>query len=258
MDINTHIRRALHSLQSKWYIAQYRFPGNYKRIYHYHIRKSAGTSLNSAFWRLANLDLKEMGRRSRVCKNGFIFVRHNPVLINQGNYFYANSHNPAYRVSLPSKTFTITILRDPLKRLISYYRYLNYVKFEPLASQTEPYYQEVLKQADILGQSFEVFLQNIPKRDLLNQLYMFSKTYDGHEALETILQCNAVCFTETFSQDLSTLNERLSLSLQERRDRSFKLEVQIHPSEIEQAREMLNEECKLFQQVQSKLRPTVS
>jgi hypothetical protein len=253
VDIKAQVKKALDSLKIRWYASKYKFPEGYKRIYHYHIRKSAGTSLNSAFWRLAGLDLEQMGRKSQVCKNGLIFVRHNPSLINQGQYFYANSHNPSHRISLPDNTFTITILRDPLKRLISYHRYLYYVKHDSLAIKTEPYYREVLKQTELLGDSFEDFLKNVPQRDLLNQLYMFSESYDIDEASEKILKCSAVCFTETFSHDLRQLNQRLDLALEERRDRSFQSKIELHGSDIEQARELLEKEFKLLQTIQNKM-----
>jgi hypothetical protein len=256
MDIKEHAKRTLNRLRLNWYTSKYRMPGGYRRIYHYHIRKSAGTSLNSAFWSLAGLNLKEMGRRSQVVQNGLIFVRHNPKLIKGGQYFYANSHNPSHRIFLPPKTFTITILRDPLSRLLSYYKYLYYVANNPLAQETEPYYEEVLKQSKCLGSSFESFLNQIPKRDLLNQLHMFSSDYDIQEACDRIMQLSVICFTETFEQDLGSINQKLGLSLQQRRDRSFSQPIKITNQDLEHGRDVLKAEFDLIEKVKSKLNQT--
>ena len=253
MNINSQIRQRLNTLKIKWITSRYKFPNGYRRIYHYHVRKSAGTSLNAAFWRLSGLDLKQMGRKSFVQSNGFIFVRHDPKLISQGDYFYASSHNPAHRITLPPKTFSITILRDPLKRLMSYYRYLSYVKNSPTASETEPYYKEVLGQTEYLGNSFSSFLKKVPHRHLFNQLYMFSGTYDPKEAAAIALQCNAICFTESFADDLERLQQQLGISLEQRRDRAFKTEISIEESEIAEAKEVLADEFKFIELVKSSM-----
>jgi hypothetical protein len=253
MSFKSQIRQSLSALKTAWLVSKYKFPHGYRRIYHYHVRKSAGTSLNTAFWRLAELDLQNIGRKSCVSQNGFIFVRHDPKLISQGNYFYASSHNPSYRLSLPPKTFTITILRDPLKRLLSYYRYLSYVRYSPVACDTEPYYKEVFKQTECMGNSFSEFLDNTPHRHLFNQLYMFSKTYDPREASEAVLKCNSICFTESFSDDLARLKQQLDLPLEQRRDRAFKTEISVEDSELSKAREILADEFKLIELVKASM-----
>ncbi|MEO1093936.1 MAG: sulfotransferase family 2 domain-containing protein [Cyanobacteria bacterium J06638_28] len=253
MDIKAGALGILNRLKLKWHTSRYRFPNNYRRIYHYHIRKSAGTSLNSAFWNLAGLTFQDIGRQPVVHKGKFIFVRHSKKLINRGHYFYGSSHNAAHKLSLPDKTFTITILRDPLKRLLSYYRYLSYIRYDPLASAKEPFFQEVYKESKCLGGSFSEFLEKLHKRRLISQLYMFSETYDIDEATERIVQCSAVCFTETFSSDLAHLSQRLKLSLVENRDRSFKQAVEISASDLALARDALADEFQLIEQVKKRL-----
>ncbi|MEM0980246.1 MAG: sulfotransferase family 2 domain-containing protein [Cyanobacteria bacterium P01_H01_bin.58] len=253
MDIKAHAVGMLNRLKLRWHTSRYRFPNDYRRIYHYHIRKSAGTSLNSAFWNLAGLTLRDIGRQAIIQKGKFVFVRRSANLINQGHYFYGNSHNSAHKLSLPDKTFTITILRDPLDRLLSYYRYLSYVRYNPLASEKEPFFQEVYKESGCLGEKFSDFLDNVHKRNLMNQIYMFSNTYDINEATERIVQCSAVCFTKTFSQDLANLNQHLNLSLTAKRDRAFKQEVEFSASDLVLARNALVDEFQLIEQVKKQL-----
>src|SRR3546814_3457352 len=46
----------------------------------------------------------------------------------EGNYIYGFSHYPAHTLSLPTRTFTISLLRDPVSRIISHYNMtLDYV-----------------------------------------------------------------------------------------------------------------------------------
>lgn len=230
-----------------------RFYGDCQRIYHHHIRKTAGTSLNAAFWNLVGLDLRQTGRLIQIRKNGLVFAHNDCDLINQGNYFYASSHQPAYRLCLPDKTFTITILRDPLERLISYYRYLSFVKNDPGAAEYEPFFGLNLWEAECLGNSFEDFLSQVPKHDLLTQLFMFSENYDVDEATDRILQCSAICFTETFTQDFEQLRRRLHLPLVEQREHSIQHSIHITDRELDYARDALRAEYKLIENIKHRL-----
>lgn len=252
----SQINKTLNNLKIHWIASRYSIGGHYRRVYHYHIRKTAGTSLNAAFWNLADLNLQKIGRRTEICQNGFIFVRHSRSLIEQGHYFYGNSHRPAYTLQLPPKTFTITILRDPLKRVLSYYRHLVWVRDCPDAKQSEPYFPELQRKTAWLGSSFQDFLTQVPQENLLSQLHMFSQNYDIDEAAERILACSAVCFTESFSRDFEQLKQQIQIpSLQEKRERTFTAETQLEilPDELAQAREILEREFTLLAKVSQRL-----
>ena len=99
-------------------------PEDFERIYHHHVRKTAGTSLDSSFWALGGPDLELLSKQevhaaTEPGEGGRRFVRHDPKLIARGDYFYASSHEPAHHLEIPPNTFTITILRDPAARVIS-------------------------------------------------------------------------------------------------------------------------------------------
>ena len=49
-------------------------PDGIDRVYHIHLRKTAGTSINAAFWSLAGIDLKSAGREPVLVKNKRVFV----------------------------------------------------------------------------------------------------------------------------------------------------------------------------------------
>jgi len=219
---------------------------DHKRVYHFHVRKTAGTSLNAAFWALGGLDLQAASNSQVLEGNGLRFVRGNQRLIEEGDYFFANSHQPAYELRLPPQTYTITILRDPAARAISYFRYLLWARGHPEAREAEPFIDNVLAESSFLDRRFSLrrrevtfrdFLERVPPRHLLNQVHMFSARMDPAEAAENALACSATCFTETYPQDLRRVAAELGLDLREKRERGFGEKVE--PSERE--REMLHE-----------------
>src|SRR5690606_7964561 len=140
----------------------------YERVYHIHIRKSAGTSINAAFWCLAGYNLKSVKREPIVVKSPYVFVRNNKALIEGGNYFYGNSHIPLWKLALLEKTFVFCMLRDPYERLVSLYRYLFHLaSLNPkTAGKIEPGFKALKYQLDWVGESFSVFLDRIPQNHL--------------------------------------------------------------------------------------------
>jgi hypothetical protein len=241
----------------------------YERVYHYHVRKTAGTSLNSAFWALAGLDLGAMSDRQVAEGNGLKMVRGNPRLIEEGDYFFANSHQPAHSLRLPPSTFTVTILRDPAARAISYYSYLLWARSEEAARDREPFLDEVLAESAFLDggprrllsrpasrrreAGFRGFLDRVPPSHLLTQLHMFSERLDPGEAAERALACSAVCFTETFPEGLKALARELQLDLTEKRERRFGEKAILTEDELGLLRERLAPEFAMIERVREGL-----
>jgi hypothetical protein len=231
---------------------------DYRRVYHFHVRKTAGTSLNSAFWALGGLDLRAMADRQEAEGNGLRFVRGSPRLIEAGDYFYANSHQPAHALTLPPGTYTITILRDPAARVVSYYRYLLWARRNPNAREEEPFIDEVLAESSLLDRhfsfrrreaSFREFLERAPAEHLLAQLQMFSARLDPAEAAEGALACSATCFTETYPENLKWIGAELRLDLPEKRERSFGEKVELTDAEHDMLRERLAPEYAMIERV---------
>ncbi len=243
----------------------------YKHVYHYHVRKTAGTSLNAAFWALAGLDYHAMSNRQVVEGNGLRILQGGAKLIPEGDYFFASSHQPAYRLRLPPSTFTITILRDPVSRAVSYYRYLLWARDNGADREAEPFIDDVLVESAFLDGGaryapawlrhrlrrrevgFEDFLTRAPAHHLLTQLHMFSERLDPAQAAERVLACSAVCFTETFSADLKRIARELRLDLKERRERRFGEEAILTDEELALLRERLEPEYAMIDRVREGL-----
>jgi hypothetical protein len=270
-----------------------------QRIYHFHVRKTGGSSLDAAFYALGGLEGLSVHRAAGgVVGNGLKFVGSNKPIIEQGDYFYGTSHFPAWWLELPPETFTLTILRDPVSRVVSYYRYLLWARGNRTEYEIEPYLDEIIAESSYIDggwghiqrslsrrtlrfertaiqsfgpwaylermdprrspSEFENFLRGVPPRHLLSQLYMFSERFDPGEAAERILACSAVCFTETLGDDLARLSETLELELTERHERRFGERVELGQPELDALRERLEPEYEMLDQVRKGLGVLVS
>jgi hypothetical protein len=147
---------------------------------------------------------------------------------------------------LPSQTFTVALLRDPVARVLSYYRYL----IAGDAVQSDMAWRVQNDEQALAGENFWDFLRNIPDELLLNQLYMFSAHFDVSEAVQTILQCSAIIMTETYERDLRNLALTLGLPLEYRRDRITALtKAPIEEKQLDALRDRLAVEYELLEQL---------
>ena len=225
---------------------------NHKRIYHYHIQKTAGTSLNAAFWSLAGLDMSSMARSLYKFKDGYVFVLNSQRAIEKGNYFFASSHTAAHKLNLPPNTFTVTVLRAPIDRVLSFYRYMRFFYENPSSRSIDPFWKESYREAQYYfrdSTSFQDFLSRIPPARLSSQLYMFSSEYNVDEALERISDCSAVLFTENLSEGVDSLSKALGLSLVLAQERRFnkKLDLGITSEQMDFLTEALADEVKFYE-----------
>jgi hypothetical protein len=201
--------------QCKKLASQYELPGGYKRIYHYHIRKTGGTSLNQSMFAYCGADpaktFTAIAKKfnSRLILNGKVVVRDNRYLFEQGNYFYGFSHNPAYELRLPEKTFTFSIFRDPYKRLLSHYKMLLHIAKK---EQKPDFFLKY--ESHWLGNGFSDFIERVPDEHLMRQLYMFSKKFDAQEAKNFIdANLNFYFFTDNYNDGMSKLCSVLGINL---------------------------------------------
>lgn len=219
-------------------------------IYHYHIRKTGGTSINFAFLSNAATPNTENfyqqlsnKKNNRLIANERVFVGWNRVLIEGGKYFYAFSHTPAHELRLPKNIFTFTCLRDPTRRVISHYKMLSYYQENNIAHPC------MRVEGAWLGDSLDDFLKNIPKNHLMNQLYMFSKNYNIEEAEARIRACSYYFFTENMEQGIADLSVRLNLELPLSHQKKYDISISISESQMAQLKEKLALEYRLLERL---------
>lgn len=149
----------------------------------------------------------------RAQSGQYLFAAGHRETIAQGRYFFAFSHNPAHRIALPPRTFTVTVLRDPMTRVVSYYRYLREGDTGDAAFRVRE------RERSMARDGFDAFLERVPKEHLLRQLFTFSASYDVAEAVSAIRCCSAVIRCEDYDAGMRALVARTHLALGLRRDR---------------------------------------
>jgi hypothetical protein len=222
---------------------------NFRRIYFIHIRKTAGTSLNHAFIGLSGSNPGDFHEEIMASgrgwgeRNRYVYVCHNNFLIEEGNYFYGHSHTPFHQLRLKDGTFTVTCLRDPVRRVVSHYRNLAHYKKHNSGPAT------MKLEGAWVGDSLSDFIQRVPREHLLRQLYMFSPTFNVDQAVENINSLDSVMYTESFDQCLKKLGDRLGFSLASYRSKGGYDQVDVHQEELERLRELLEPEYTMLEKL---------
>ena len=183
-------------------------------------------------------------------------------MLQEGLYHIGYSHEPSWAFELPDHTFTVTIVRDPLRRLQSYYRYLVWVRRQHMQNpdflkEAEPGWRGLLEEVEALGpvgsESLKTLVERAPAQHVVNQLWMFSKGLDPAEAADGIRGCSAILRTESYDKDLAKLGERLNLPLRAFRERGYDYSEipDPTPADLSAAREALEAEYEMFEHLGS-------
>lgn len=231
---------------------------HHRRIYHYHIQKTGGTSLNNIFLSLVDssdfiLTTRSEGkdlyhrlsraRNLRIIEKNKVFVGWNKRLIEAGNYFYAFSHLPKHELKLPNDTFTITCIRDPVQRVQSHYKELLFYKVNKIS-------HPIMRIGEKwLGKDFNDYLSNVPKERLLAHLYTFSKHFHIEESLEHIFQCSHVILTERFSDEIEEISVKLGIKLSPVHIRKSRFDYNFSADELSRLTAMLESEILLYEKI---------
>lgn len=170
----------------------------YRRIYHVHIRKTAGTSINAAFLGCKGhfqndtfLQLHE-NRPHAVNLDGFVVAGWDRALIARSCYHYAFSHIPFYNLSLGEDVFAFTIIRDPFERYMSYFKMLRDYLCKGYWPQTGKRHADLERESCTANLGPIGCLAAAHPPHVLTQLYMFSPKFDLSEAVENAARLNAI------------------------------------------------------------------
>lgn len=193
--------------------ADYGLPDGIRRVYCHHIRKTAGTSLFLSFLALGGEDPNDVWRRinasrlHRTISGPYAYASIHRRLLADGAYLFGRAHRPVTEQPLPPETFTVTVLRDPVARVRSYYDYL------VTGDAADTPGQVAERERQLAADGFDVFLDRVPDHHLMSQLHTFSTVFDVSEAVDRIADCSSVFFTESFTTGLEALAGRLDLPL---------------------------------------------
>ena len=237
--------RVMRALPEANYTAPTTFPNDFRRVYHIHIRKTAGTSINRIFMAASGGDENliynkvALSLTHTTIVNKYKFTGYCARSINRGNYFYAYSHLPYWKLNLPEYTFKFTCFRDPILRVLSHYKMLTDLR------DNRKFHPCMAVEGKWLGRNIHDFIDNIPKCHLLNQLYTFSQDFNVSEASEAIHGLDQILHTESLLGDLSRMSNNLGFELgymhyRKTEDRTFDTSV------INRLRDMLDPEYKLL------------
>lgn len=223
--------------------------GNYKRVYLYHVRKTGGTSVIFAFMRLSGADphLIERGiaRHTFAQANGYRYAAgDNIALLRRGNYFFGFCHQPAYAIEIPEDTFRFTVLRDPISRVVSLYRYL-----ASPSSDSSFYLKAPPAERRWAMGGFDVFLDQVPRSHIANQLHMFSRSGSVGEAVDRLSRLDMVLRTEQLDLDLRRLAQALNLELSLTNERTSLLPFSPTSVQLERLQILLADEYEMFRQM---------
>jgi hypothetical protein len=253
------VRRGASALRDRWelrtdprfrqWARPFELPDGSRRVYCYHVRKTAGTSLFLSFLALGGEDPLEVWRRiartrlQRTFTGAYPFASNDRRVLAEGAYLFGRSHRPFTDQPLPPGTHTVTILRDPIERVHSYFDYL-------VVGDAPDTPGRVADRERLLAQGgFDAFLDRVPVAGLLTQVAMFSPRLDVSEAAERIGGCSTVFFTEDFSHGLGALARRLALPLSVQRARVTSQRSSLTDAQTERLRARLEPEYELLRRL---------
>lgn len=222
---------------------------SYERIYLYHVRKTGGTSIAFALMRLSGVDPHVIERRiSRYTfaqAHGYRYVGDGNIsLIRRGDYFFSFCHEPDYAIEVPANTFRFTVLRDPISRVVSLYRYLAAPRVD-----SSFYLRAPLAERRWAVEGFDRFLDQVPFPHIANQLHMFSRSGSVGEAVDRLSRLDMLLRTEHLDQDLRRLEQALHLQLPMTKERTSLLPFALTCAQRDRLRNLLADEYEVLRQI---------
>lgn len=240
-------------------------------VYHYHLMKTGGTSLNHAFCAeafapghaaLRRLDddvgESDPGRAvyravlrspgGRLTLDRHVLVGFHKETIERGGFTFAFSHVPHHQLALPPGCLTVTVLRDPLDRIVSRFNH-----WYSLWRRGRLGHYQREDMAPLIEKGFGAFLDAAEPDELAHQLHFYSAEGDPFEALERLRRVDVVLFTDRLGAGLEILNRRIgaAIRLPASPAKQAQERAPIAPHELDRARALLDAEFRFIGAVQT-------
>jgi hypothetical protein len=203
------------------------------RIYLHHIRKTGGTSITDAILELGGEEPREVEARAERAlphvteTGGMVVVGHDRIALGTGWFQYGWSHTPAWSLRLPRDCYTVTVLRDPLSRIVSLYNYLADPHSDDGHAFTAP-----LEERLLAASGLDDFIARLPREELLRQTFMFSRRFDPAEAAERVSACSLVLRTERLGEGIAELSSVVGYDLRLKHQRRSSAPATVSASEL--------------------------
>jgi hypothetical protein len=147
----------------------------------------------------------------------------------------------------------VTVLRDPLERLVSLYSDLAAFAATGVRRPDDLFYRSLKHEAAMTQGGWLGFLDVAPRDLLLNQVAMFSPSLDPGAAAARAMACQAVLTTERLDVGLQQMGRALGLTLRPRHERVSGSVAAIDQDGLERARELLAPEYEFIARVEQGL-----
>lgn len=214
-----------------------------KKIYHFHLMKTGGTSINDGIisshykdsinWHTDMYKYPDC----RIISDKKIFVSFNYLLIRLGLFHYGFSHRSYYQTRLPKGTYSITCIRNPLLRNYSRYKHIK-------KNINEKNFQaHSASELNAAKGSFGKYLELISDREMCHQLYFYSNEGNVCEAIDNLSKVNFIIRNECFAEDINVLSKKIGFDIPIRRIRETKSDL------------TYNELAKIFNQFHNRIKP---
>jgi hypothetical protein len=136
---------------------------------------------------------------------------------------------------------------------LSLYRYLN-----DIASDRGHAFGASAAERRLAARGLDAFLDVVPRRDLLNQLYMFSRAFDLGEAARRIAGCSLVFMVDDMATGVELLSRVIGQELPVRNERASTPGVQPSEEQLDRLHSMLALEYALLDRLRPRLEQTAA
>tara|TARA_R110000824_G_scaffold348008_1_gene534735 strand:+ start:4505 stop:5251 length:747 start_codon:yes stop_codon:yes gene_type:complete len=229
-----------------------------KTTYFYHMMKTGGRSVYGSFAHY--LSNTKCGDANGCSVTSCEYPNSSCLLARQAingqfqeNYpsvgkLFSGGHTPFWHEGgrVRQYDYTITVIRDPLSRLLSHYRMLQQIyQFDQRSENNDP-----SDDPKWVINGFDYFIKKFPKEFRLHQLHFFSPSYNVDEAFDNITKCSQIIRTENQQEgfDQFALKSRIQLTEIVSGATAIK-EHDLSADQVEKLREILEPEYDFYEKV---------